>query len=101
MMKNKKKEIFASNELQDGSEPTPKGNHCDGEHSNGHDVSNDNIEGDTVLRIEVKPSIIIYTEFDSCDTISDFKTRRGEKQIFDRIGFINGNKDTRVAPESG
>ena len=43
-----------SNKLQEGSEPTLKGNHCHEEHSNVcHWVSTDNTEGDTVLTVEV------------------------------------------------
>ena len=86
-----------SNKLHNGSERTLRGNYCHEEHSKVcHGISNDNTEGDTVFMVEVLPSVIINTEVDNCDSISDFNTQRGEKQIFDGIGFINGNKDTQL-----
>ena len=60
---------------QDGSERTLRGNYCHEEHSKVcHGITNDNTEGDTVLTVEVKPSVIITTEVDNCDSISDYKT---------------------------
>ena len=83
-----------SNKLQDGSEPTLEGNHCHGANVC-HEVSNDNTEGNKVLTVEVLPSVIINTEVNSCNSISGFKTQRGEKQGINRVGFISRNKDTR------
>ena len=69
-----------SNKLQDGSEHTLRGNYCHEEHSNVcHRISNDNTEGDTILTVEVLPSVTTNTEVDNCDSISYFKTQRGEK----------------------
>ena len=84
------------NKLQDNLEHTLRGNYCHEEHSNVcHGISNDNTESDIVLKVEVLPSVITNTEVDNCDSISDFKTQRREKETFDGIWFMNRHKDTR------
>ena len=84
-----------SNELQDGPVHTLRRNYCHEEHSKVcHEISNDNIERDTALTVEVLPSVIINTEIDNCDSISDYKTQREEIRTFDGVGFMRGHKDT-------
>ena len=76
-----------SNKIQDG---TLRGNYSHEEHFKVyHGTSNDKIERDTALSVEVLPSTITNTKVDKCDSIPDYKTHREEIRTFDRVGFMS------------
>ena len=43
----------------------------------------------------ILPSVIINPDVDNDNSNSGLKAQRRKKQVVDRMGFVNGNKDTR------